>query len=427
MFSGGSQFEHAGGDGGGVHANPRMGPKTRLLSIASHNASESRHEQASRSRFSISLQNDLQNVGSVTGVSIDTIGFPNTFPNIREPSNTFLFRHTAPAFDTTRWDGGIGRLEYQGVVYDCTFAGRPGLGIPDPNVLPFWENTEQFATYIKAIINADTPPALEVEVLVDPTYGVIELVFNEPVKLLATNAEVVAQSDYWEAVVGIPRSQLLFERTVFVGTPINSGGIEEISIPEGYWNSDQLAAYIGEQMTDKIPAGLEAILEPIAPWDQRFQLRLVDGDDLGRGLLLFPPEYLGGRSSGIRNLHIPSLLHLMGFLLPPDSYNELTQADDLPRLNGEQLVYLHSDSLMGDSLSFDGEGAPDQTVCAIPVTAPFLEMNVYSPTPREQPLVLFNEPRQLREVDIELRDIYGRPLELGGAQQMYVQARLWFS
>jgi hypothetical protein len=370
-----------GGDGGGHHANPRLGHKTRLLSIASHDATEVLHEQASRSKFTISLQNDLQNVGAVSGVSIDSIAFPNTFPNVREGENTFIFRYAAPD------------------------------------------------TALEAMINADTPAGLTVQVFVDPVYGVFEFVFNQPVRLTATPAEIAAKSDYWEAVIGIPANAMLSENTTYDAIPLRDGGNLLVEVPEGFWDSDTLSAFVGDEMTQLIQrtqALYSVAITPTNPWDQKLQMNL-SGALEGQGILLFPPDYQVAGVGVARNKHIPTVLHNMGFLLPPNSYSELTKADDLPRLNGEQLVYLHSSFLMGDSLSFDGDGGPDQIVLGVPVTAPYLDMNVHFPVLQQQATVLYNEPRHLREIDIELRDIYNRPLKLGGAQQMYVQARLWFS
>jgi hypothetical protein len=80
--------------------DPKQFQVVRQLRLSSLQATGATFQgEATNSNFQVSLKNDLQRLGPIDAYSFDTVGFPNTFPNITDKNNFFLVRTELPAVD----------------------------------------------------------------------------------------------------------------------------------------------------------------------------------------------------------------------------------------------------------------------------------------------------------------------------------------
>ena len=85
--------------------------------------------------------------------------------------------------------------------------------------------------------------------------------------------------------------------------------------------------------------------------------------------------------------------------------------DELPRLQGTTNAYLHS-RVLGQGNLLDAEGRIFSTICAIPIRAEYGFYNHWETADEDLFSVAFPSPRNLQSINIVLRDLDGRVLDI---------------
>lgn len=82
----------------------------------------------------------------------------------------------------------------------------------------------------------------------------------------------------------------------------------------------------------------------------------------------------------------------------------------IPKLEGVRFVSVHSRALSPIN-GLDSSGISNNLLCSFPMNTPYATNEVYeSPNPRSD-LILYKTERNVSQIDIRLRDEYGRPLD----------------
>jgi hypothetical protein len=96
-----------------------------------------------------------------------------------------------------------------------------------------------------------------------------------------------------------------------------------------------------------------------------------------------------------------------------------------PLLSSPTQVYLRSSTLSPGN-SIDAEGRFSNTLLAIPVTAPPLNINLFECKVDSLCEIIYGRPRDLNRIDIQLTDRDGAILDLHGGT-LNVELRVWFN
>lgn len=99
--------------------------------------------------------------------------------------------------------------------------------------------------------------------------------------------------------------------------------------------------------------------------------------------------------------------------------------DTFPLLSGPTQVYLRS-STLSPANSIEAGGLFANTLLAIPITAPYLALNVFECKVDNLCEISYKLPRNLSSIDIQLTDRYGNILDLHGGT-LNIELRVWYN
>jgi hypothetical protein len=85
-------------------------------------------------------------------------------------------------------------------------------------------------------------------------------------------------------------------------------------------------------------------------------------------------------------------------------------------MGGERVAYLHSFTMAHNKYSFDGEGVAVSFSCSFPINVPYKNFNLVYPNQYQHSSIRWDEPHDLREIELRLRDSRGRLLNLQGTE-----------
>ena len=93
-------------------------------------------------------------------------------------------------------------------------------------------------------------------------------------------------------------------------------------------------------------------------------------------------------------------------------------------LGGERVAFFHSDSLIHNKHSFDGEGLPLSYSCSLPINVPYGNFNLVLLNQYLRPCVVWDNTYQIREINLRLRNIRGELMDLQGTE-WYIVLRMF--
>jgi hypothetical protein len=376
--------------------NPEAYKFVRLLKVASHNAAGGQWQGVeSTSNFKVKLGYELQKLGSVAAVSVDSVMFPNLFDNVSAPNSTLLAR------------------TYQDLTTDLV-----GTGIAAQDFSVFWINGDYNNALIAASTNTSQvvfnfnnnyiPNNLALRMSVSPT-GVLQLSSEIPFILTSSN---------W-ALYGFQTSSDTVYNNVYYGYPVNPAwnAFREVTVPDGFYDNFQLGNAVTALLDTAFSTpGAWSINPLLGAMDQRYLLQNSVAPFIITPII--PP-------SGIHDDQ-RYLWFQMGFVNYSTAYASSLQADVNPELFGLNVVYLYTNMLTSSEKAFSGEGLPDPTISTIPITVEygFLQTEVLNQW--NGPFYRFASGVTPQDIDVSLRNVYGEILALPPNQQMVVTFKLWF-
>lgn len=382
--------------------------KQRLLRLASHNKLP---DEPNNSNFNVILGNEITAVasewGGITGISFESVGFPNTFRNVFAPNLRVLFRTTNPGTDTYATPG-------ENLIVTA-------VGVPDVQRLMVIPPCPDSATLAAAI----TAQSLNLF----PELGYNENWFNASVSPLDGCIHITSRglttliSPAWSTIVGVPLAQTQAgPQNEWFAYPLDPTNFREVFVDPGFYDNIQLG--------NAVAAALQASVGPVVAFsevspgfDYRYQVTSTTPIQLVVQQL---PLYLHADPR--------QLLQQMGFFGLPNVVsdgsgigpNPLIVASALPQLFGETVAYLHSIFLARDCRGFDGEGKIEHHVTTLPIDVPYLGYQNVLLNQYQNPTIKYANPMTLTQVDLRLRNIYGEILDIGPNQELYAVVRLWY-
>ena len=378
--------------------DPKLYDRTRLIRIASHQADSATYAGPwTNSNFQVSLQNELQGVGGISAFSIESVGFPNVFPNIRDGYNTFLFRVTAPDADNINvslqnysiaWtDNATGQTHSFGLMSNRTTLQTVG----DWNLVA----TTIFPTMPLLSSNAA---------------GVLTFTMRVPITFVG---------DTWTKILGIPSSQIASRDGTVHGYPQGNQSVwQRIDIPSGFYDDEQLAAALQAAIN---ATGLATVtVDFLTPKYINRKFRITSNVPISLTTILAPLD---------RTIYDNrDFLYHLGFSnknqdLAPAS---VIVAEYLPNLSGETVVYLHSQQIAQQVKGYSGEGQPDYCICSIPINVGFGEMQHAFFNQYQGPQTVYNGDMTPTVFDITFKNVFGDFLDVGDNQQCYLTLKVWY-
>ena len=382
--------------------DPSNYSSNRLFRLASHQGTGASWTGAwTNANFQVSLQNDLQRNGPVWAVSVESVGFPNLFPNVTPGHNTFLARIPTQQTAFWLWPGGL---------LTVTLA---STGITRGVVVPAATGISNFITSFNVAWAA--------------SFGVVSPLlltasFADAFTLTTTNlyeGEAISLGDEWFVpLLGFVRD---VPSTTWYGWPRGAGQWQEISVPVGFYSNNQL----GDIVTARLTATFGGLFEinPVDTQDQRFRLSVVPTPPNTAAVAVASPY----NQTSFRHFDYQDLLYVMGFMFEDQGFpSTVILASQNPSLAGEQVVYVASQALCNQVKGFAGEGPPDFTFTSVPVTVGYGDLQTASSSYYNAPLIVYQSPWTPVVVDISLRNLYDDQLVLPDNQQFWVTLRLWY-
>ena len=383
-------------DLGWSNMNPESYKCTRLLKITSHNATGGAFiGDESPSNYQVQLKDEIQKEGSIDGMSVDQVTFPNLFPNVDEPFNEALVRVTDPLLDG--W-----------AVAAQTFSIRMQDGSLYSLVMPASVGT----VVVVAQLNL-AAAALPVEVRPVFTYDATGVL------VMTCRALTQLNSPNWFSALGFASSPTTPFNLIYYGYPLDITAFSIVTVPPAFYTNDQL----GDLITDGIeaiyayPPGSVTINPAVGDVDQRYVL--VNSLN---PMVITPRRFPSNTHDDRRDLW-----YKMGFFVFPVDYTMSTiRATDDPNLFGETEVYLYSNALAGANKAFHGQGVPDSIIHTIQIDEPYGFLVTNEAGQWNGPMTRYVSPVIPRIVDLSLRNIYNEILRLPNNQQLTVTFRLWY-
>jgi hypothetical protein len=378
--------------------DPTLYSKVRLVRIASHQADASTYEGPwTNSNFQVSLQNELQGHGPIDAFSIEAIGFPNVFPNVKAGFNTFLVRAVAPDADNFPVNATF------------SYATRGGLVV---NFLMVHISTSATFPANWSLITAGLPEAPTVSIT---PAGVFQVSKLDGVRLLG---------DAWVDTLFIPAAQVGNVNLVQLnGYPRGATLWRQLDIEPGFYNTDQIGAVVANLLNVLYGAPGRFTLEllTVANIDQRFVLR----DTTGGGVSLTTVQQPGSRLVFDNR----DFLYQLGFSNrnQDQPLNPNIVAQYLPNLLGETVVYLHSQQIAQQVKGYSGEGQPDYLICTIPIDVAYGQMQHVVYNQYHGPQTVYSTGMTPTVLDFTLKNVFGDFLDIGDNQQAYLTLKLWYS
>jgi hypothetical protein len=343
------------------------------------------------------LQNELQGHGPIDAFSIEAIGFPNVFPNVKAGYNTFLVRGVAINADT--------------FVANATFsyATRGGLVVDVPIIHNSTSATFP-ANWATATAGLPEAPTLTIT-----PAGVFQLYKPDGVRLLG---------DSWINVLAIPPAQAGNVNLVQLnGYPRGATLWREVTVRPGFYDTTQIGDLIADLLNTLYQSAGRFTLELLTPAniDQRFVLI----DTTGNGVSLTTIQQPGSRIVYDNR----DLLYQLGFSNQnqDQSLNNRIVAQYLPNLLGETVVYLHSQQIAQQVKGYSGEGQPDYLICTIPIDVAYGQMQHVVYNQYHGPQTVYSSGMTPTVLDFTLKNVFGDFLDIGDNQQAYLTLKLWYS
>jgi hypothetical protein len=374
----------------------------RYVRFVSHNGNSSAPDGApSASNFNVVMDSDIQMVGEITAFSLDNITFPNVFPNVTDGNNLFYVRFELP--DADGW-----RMTETTLTY--TLQG----GEPITTTLFFHYPIPPFNTVAQiALLNSDPLLPTFFHWFVGP-YGEI---------ILRSDIPVLLDPATFQVMFGFSDDMIQGYQTEWIGYPFQGGVFTPIVIPPGYYNNTQLAATLQAELIAATAGPFTVTVETIGANNYFFIQNLTET------FYLVPLSQRGTGGIGVSELpNYRQLLFQMGYQpvgLPTTPYNAVVASLN-PALQGEQIVYLHSQILSSSRKSYPGEGNPDSVIAAIPVNAPYGGIVIYSPNQWGDPGFVLERGITPRQFDFSLKNQYNENLDIGWNQTLSLFFRMFF-
>jgi hypothetical protein len=168
--------------------------------------------------------------------------------------------------------------------------------------------------------------------------------------------------------------------------------VQNISIPPGFYNIDDLAA------------ALKAAIDPIIAPDT-ISIDLKSNVD---SRLVF--TVLGGTT--ISYTTDQGKLHKVLGITQDSTFQTSYTCDEMTQLQGTTNAYLHSRGVLGQNNLLDAEGRIFSTICSIPIRAEYGFCNHWETADEDLYSVTFPSPRSLQKINIVLCDLDGRVLNI---------------
>lgn len=187
----------------------------------------------------------------------------------------------------------------------------------------------------------------------------------------------------------------IVEDTVFETRGVGAPVVDAVTIPRGQ--------YTFEQLRDLLIAGLSNVTSIVLD---------------SQGYVVFTGD------GNFANL-FGSAWALLGF-----SDNQLTDpgpvvtAVQFPNLQGLQVAFLHSSVLADSQHALDSEGLLVSFLTHVPITVPYQTMQTHEPFQHVYPSIVYKTPLTPRSINITLRDVTGRVVDVGSSE-LWVVFRLW--
>lgn len=379
----------------------------RYLRVVSHNGNSSAPDNVpSASNFNVVLGDDMSRVGELTAYSLDGITFPNLFPNIRSVdfNNEMLLRLVDIYNDT--YTTSIDHVVYQP-------KGGQEVTVPVPGGAP--AGTTVFLPWFQAL------PGISgvFDITWDPYGAVIMRSLIGPV-----NLGLYMGSDTWNTTFGFDPSQTGGYNTLWIGYPADNSSddwpFKTITIPQGFYDQEQLVALIQPQLDALLPLGSNFLIDIVSNGADSF-FRI---DRAGEGFMLVPRSRPGEMVNIEPNYR--QLVYQMGFQNFPIVATDTNTATLNPALQGEQIAYLHSNILSSSRKSYSGEGGADSVIAAININVPYGALVEAHPNQWADPGFVFERGISARQFDFTLRNQYNENLDIGWNQTMTLFFRMFF-
>lgn len=185
------------------------------------------------------------------------------------------------------------------------------------------------------------------------------------------------------------------------------------TLPQGFYNVNQILNLLNANLLANTGvAGLQWTFDSIS------------------NLVNFTVPIMGGtfqmNPGGNPNLGLVNTLGLVAYttFTAPASSTTLI-ATHFPFLSGPTQVYIRSNAL-APSNSIEVDGAFSNTLVAIPVTAAPLNLNVFECKVDNFCEIVYGNPRNFSQIDIQLTDRFGNVLDLHGGS-LNLELRVWYN
>jgi len=196
---------------------------------------------------------------------------------------------------------------------------------------------------------------------------------------------------------GIPAGQTLDEK-YDVSANDALGTRYDIVVPEGQYTFFELTLALTSQI---VPTGLSLVITRDAT-----NQKLTQMDTSAVRVSFYGSQLIRtGEPSGISEL----LGFESGEIYHVETGTPLL-APFIPKLEGVRFVSIHSRALSPIN-GLDASGISNNLLASFPMNTPYGTNEIYeSPNPRSD-LILYKTERNISQIDIRLRDEYGRPLD----------------
>jgi hypothetical protein len=380
--------------------NPEAYRYTSLLKIASHNHSGGTWAgEESSANFQVDIRDEISEIGSIEALSIDTVCFPNLFPNVAPPNNEFIAREMSPIGDgftvpAQNFDFSIQHPNRVFISYTLVFPGA----IDSPAVAIAFNTA--FATQFGFV----SPPTFTMT-----PNGSFVIQSLDPLGLI---------SDSWNSLLGFQNDGSVFYNTVYHGYPLSFTTFHSVLVPQAFYTQEQLGDALTKLLDDSFvrPAGTWTINPNPIDLDQRYHLRNSASTFIVTRRIPPQPSH-----SDLRHL-----CHQMGFFDLPEVFLPDLQAPYDPHLFGANAVYLFSNILASGMKAYDGEGIPQSVIATIPITVGYGFQQTQVLNQWNGPQTRYKAGISPKVIDISLRDVYGDIMFLPPNQQLIVTFKLWF-
>jgi len=212
-------------------------------------------------------------------------------------------------------------------------------------------------------------------------------------------------------------------------------------LPPGWWTAESVQVFLTQALagnrapqpvwpTPNVPiVSLVNLNQDETTYDKRLRFTVTGGGNRWVNLVgsrdgdanaMTLANYLGWpidpSIAGLQQLNVPD---------PVQWSTAFSVAPHLANFQGDSALFLHSSVLLHDQSSLDGEGLVNSVLIPIPITAPYLGIQTYTPEQYQRPTIVYNESVSIRTVNLTLRDVKGRAVDIGTGE-LWVVLRFWW-